>query len=185
MDDAPFIDYYAILELSRDADPAALGRMFRYLAQLYHPDNQETGDRPRFDLVLEAHNTLRDAGRRAQYDILHEQRFGSSAKPAEEHGDSNVVERDVEIQDRLLSTYYIKRRQNFRDPGVPEYELERLFNCPVEDLEFHLWYLKEKGWIGRLENGMFAITIGGIDHVNAEHQRKTTTKLLTDRNFSG
>ena len=28
---------------------------------------------------------------------------------------------------------------------------------------------------------MFSITVEGIDHVNAEHQRKATTMLLMDR----
>jgi hypothetical protein len=38
--------------------------------------------------------------------------------------------------------------------------------------------LKAKGWIARIENGMFAITIEGIDRANTEHRRDTTTRLL-------
>jgi curved DNA-binding protein CbpA len=182
METSDFIDYYEILEISPNANSGTLGRMFRYLAQRYHPDNQETGDRLRFDLILEAHNTLKDPDKRAQYDAQYEENIGIRAKSADETSDSKVIERDVEIQDRLLSTFYIKRRQNIRDPGVPEFELERLFDCPIEHLEFHLWYLREKGWIARLENGMFAITIEGIDHVNSEHHRKAATRLLMDRN---
>ena len=64
-----FIDYYEILEVSPNANSGSVERMFRYLAQLYHPDNPETGDRARFDLVLEAHATLKDPVKRAQYDI--------------------------------------------------------------------------------------------------------------------
>ena len=69
MEGSDFIDYYEILEISPDADSGAIERMFRYLAQRYHPDNRDTGDRPRFDVVSEAHNTLRDPVKRAQYDI--------------------------------------------------------------------------------------------------------------------
>jgi hypothetical protein len=32
-------------------------------------------------------------------------------------------------------------------------------------LEFHIWYLREKGWIQRVENGGFAITVSGVDAV--------------------
>ena len=46
-------------------------------------------------------------------------------------------------------------------------------------------YLKEKGWIGRLENGLLAITVEGVDRANSEHLRKTTIKLLTDQNPPG
>jgi hypothetical protein len=60
-----------------------------------------------------------------------------------------------------------------------------LSGCPREHLEFHLWYLKEKGWIGRLENGTLAIPVEGVDRANSEHHRKTTTKLVTDQNPPG
>ena len=65
--------------------------------------------------------------------------------------------------------------------GIDAAELERIFGCPVEHLEFHLWYLKAKRWIEKLDNGMYGITIEGVDHVNAEHHRKSTTRLLMDQ----
>jgi preprotein translocase subunit Sec63 len=37
-----FVDYYEILEISPNADSGAIERMFRYLAQRYHPDNRDT-----------------------------------------------------------------------------------------------------------------------------------------------
>lgn len=185
MEASDFIDYYEILEISPNANVETLGRMFRFLAQRYHPDNQETGDRVRFDRIVEAHSTLKDPARRAQYDLEHRAYSWPHSRPAEDPGTSQLIGRDVEIQDRLLSIFYLKRRQNIRDPGVPEFDLERAFDCTAEQLEFHLWYLKAKGWIARLENGMLAITVEGIDHVNAEHHRKTTTRLLMDRNHPG
>jgi hypothetical protein len=42
-------------------------------------------------------------------------------------------------------------------------ELERLLCCAEQHVEFHIWYLKEKGWIERTETGEFAITAEGID----------------------
>src|SRR5271163_3429549 len=71
MESSEFVDYYEILKISPNADSGAIERMFRYLAQRYHPDNQDTGDRLRFDVILEAHSTLRDPGNRARYDIQH------------------------------------------------------------------------------------------------------------------
>jgi hypothetical protein len=55
-----------------------------------------------------------------------------------------------------LSILYVKRRQDINDPGIGEHGLERVSGCPREHLEFHLWYLKAKGWIARLENGTLA-----------------------------
>jgi hypothetical protein len=104
---------------------------------------------------------------------------------AEQANDSKGIERDVDIQDKVLSILYVKRRQDINEPGIGNYDLERLAGCPREHLEFHLWYLKEKGWIARLENGTLAITVEGVDRANSEHHRKTTTKLLTDENHTG
>jgi curved DNA-binding protein CbpA len=179
MEDAEFIDYYEILEISPNANSGTIERMFRYHAQRYHPDNLETGDRVRFDVVLAAHDTLRDPVKRAQYDIRHTNNSDFRSKLAEEV--SGGIDRDVDIQNKLLSILYVKRRQNVRDPGIGEYALERLLGCPPEHLEFHVWYLREKGWIGRTENGHLAITVEGVDRANSEQYRKATQRLLTDQ----
>jgi len=185
MDTNSFVDYYKIMGIKPDSSPEELGRRFHRLAKRYHPDNPQTGNRERFDLLVEAHNLLKDAAKRAQYDGLYNQIVGSQQTytPASTGGDT--VGQDVDIQSRLLTVFYSRRRHNIREPGVPEVELENIFGCKIENLEFHLWYLKAKRWIERLENGMFSITVEGIDHVNSEHHRKTTTMLLMDRSHDG
>ena len=50
-------------------------------------------------------------------------------------------------------------------PGIGIVELEKLAALPEKELEFHIWYLKEKGWIQRLDTGGFAITVNGVDAV--------------------
>lgn len=181
MESADFIDYYEILEISPNANSGTVERMFRYLAQRYHPDNRETGDRFRFDVLVEAHNTLKDSVLRAQYDVQHKARSGFRSQLAAEARDGGGVDRDAEIQSKLLSLLYVKRRRSVGDPGVSDFELERLAECPPEYLEFHLWYLKEKGWIKRTENGTIAITVEGVDRANAEHRRDAGNHLLTDQ----
>ena len=186
MEASVFIDYYEILEISPNADSGTIQRMFRYLAQRYHPDNRDTGDRLRFDVILEAYNRLKDPIKRARYDIQHKNHSALRWRLAEEASDSKGIERDVDIQNKLLSLLYVKRRQNIRDPGIGDLELERLLDCPAEHLEFHFWYLKEKGWIGRTENGMLTITVEGVDRANSEHDRKTISKeLLSNHSRTG
>lgn len=176
-----FTDYYEILEISPNANWETIDRIFRYLAQRYHPDNQDTGDPLRFGKIVEAHNTLRDPVKRAQYDIQYKNHSDFRWKTAEEASDSKGIGRDVDIQDKLLSILYVRRRQNIDNPGIGASDLERLLGCPREHLEFHLWYLKGKGWMERLQNGQLAITVDGVDRANFEHHRETTQKLLTDQ----
>jgi molecular chaperone DnaJ len=65
-------DYYALLEVSRDASHAEIKRSFRRLARELHPDVSEDPDAGhRFRAVAEAYEVLSDPDRRATYD-----RFG-------------------------------------------------------------------------------------------------------------
>src|SRR5258708_5949502 len=61
-------DYYDVLQLSPKADPDTIHRVYRLLAQRYHPDNLETGDQNQFRAVLEAYRILSDPEERAAYD---------------------------------------------------------------------------------------------------------------------
>jgi hypothetical protein len=56
-------------------------------------------------------------------------------------------------------------------PGMGEMDLARLVGAPLEHLEFHLWYLKEKGWLQRLDTGMHAITAQGVDELERQRTR--------------
>ena len=98
---------------------------------------------------------------------------------AQEASDPLVVEKDTIVQARVLALLCAKRRQDVNNPGIGDEELERLSACPRDHLEFHLWYLKAKGFIGRTENGTFAITVNGIDRAYSERQDKpVATRLL-------
>jgi len=181
MEASGFVDYYEVLEISPHANSETIERMFRYLARRYHPDNRATADRDRFDLILEAHKALRDPERRAQYDIEHQDRLGSRSELAQEACHVDGVDRDVDIQNKLLSIFYAKRRRDLKDPGVGDAELEYLLGCPIEHLQFNLWYMKEKKWIARIEDGTLAITIEGVDRASAESRNRAAKRLLTDQ----
>jgi len=193
-----FIDLYEILEVSPNAKPAAIERRFRSLARRYHPDNQTTGNRAKFDAVIEAHETLKDAGKRARYHEDHQGHLppltespeDERAEPASTAGDegrddelfldSLGIDRDISIQNNLLMMLYLRRRRTPREPGIGDAELERLSGCPIDQLEFHLWYLKSKGWVAVGEDGLLAISIAGVDRAAAIYQEHEK-KLITDQ----
>src|SRR3954471_13996161 len=68
-DDEPN-DLYDTLQISATAEPETIHRVYRLLAQRYHPDNGETGNDARFRALTDAYHTLADPERRAAYDIL-------------------------------------------------------------------------------------------------------------------
>jgi curved DNA-binding protein CbpA len=183
MEETAFTDYYEALEISPNANADTIERVFRYLAQRYHPDHPMTGNPLRFSDIVKAHEILRDPEKRAQYDLNHKSRLEYSLQLVEEASDKESLELDAVIQEKLLSILYVKRRRNMQNPWVGNLELKRLSGCPREHLEFHLWYLKENGWIGRLDNGLLTITVSGVDKAAmfTENRRIHSAKLLTDQ----
>jgi len=160
-----FVDYYELLQLSTNADEDTIHRVFRHLAKRHHPDAAGGGDRERFDRLVEAHATLTDPQRRAAYDAKYERYWNQTWKVASEAADGQTLFDDADIRERMLTLFYVQRRQNMRQPGMGELEMARLIGTPVEHVEFHIWYLREKGWIQRLETGMLALTANGVDEI--------------------
>lgn len=72
----PLKDYYAVLDVPRNASPEQIKRAYRRQARLYHPDlNKRTSD-SHIKQINEAYNVLGDEARRMVYDLqlLEEQR---------------------------------------------------------------------------------------------------------------
>src|SRR5205814_5773602 len=68
-------DYYEDLQVSSSAEPETIHRVYRLLAQQFHPDNSETGNEARFRAIAKAYEVLSDSDQRARYDIVyHSQR---------------------------------------------------------------------------------------------------------------
>jgi len=84
---------------------------------------------------------------------------------------------DAEAHGRILKTLYQRRRESARDPGVGYYHIQQMLGCSDENLEFHVWYLKQKGLVETTEQGALAITIAGVDHVIGESRTAAREKL--------
>jgi hypothetical protein len=180
VDDTPFVDYYELLQISPNADDDTIHRVFRLLAKKHHPDT-ELGDAKRFNLLVEAYRTLANPETRAAYDVRHEQYWDRTWKVASEASDRQAFVDDADVRERLLSLFYAQRRLCMRNPGMGEMELARLVGVPHEHMEFHLWYLKGKGWIERLETGHLAITAEGVDQAERRRVRLHPERLLEAR----
>ncbi len=166
-DGKPFYDYYDVLQLSVKADPDTIHRVYRLLAQRHHPDNADTGSEEIFKRLLQAYEVLRDPEQRAAYDVRHgsEQRVRWKIfnQPKAARG------KDAERRKRLgiLAVLYTRRVNEPTQPAMSLAELEDLLAIPREHLEFSLWYLKERGWIAKSDNGRQAITVAGVEQAEA------------------
>lgn len=181
MDTRPFVDYYELLQVSPRADEDTIQRMFRHFAKKYHPDGAAQADPERFNRLLEASRTLTDASLRAAYDVAYQAHWDQVWRVGAEAAGDNVISDDAKVRERLLSLFYIQRRRDMRSPGMGQIELERLMDIPFDHLAFHLWYLREKGWIQRLETGQLAITADGVDKIESTRVRLDPERLIESR----
>jgi hypothetical protein len=158
-------DYYEILQISPNADGETIQRVFRMLAQRYHPDNSDTGDEKVFQRVLHAYRVLSEPEKRAAYDVQHQASRALRWKIFDQAKSSQGVEGEKRKRWGVLSLLYTKMIEDHRQPGIMLRDLEELLGCPREHLEFTLWYLKQKHYVAGPDNGRYTITADGIDLV--------------------
>ncbi len=169
-----FSDHYETLEISPNASAATVDRVFRYLAKKHHPDTSTHNDPGMFTRLVEAYETLRDPQKRAAYDVAHENQNRVNSELVD---GANAASDDCLERYKLLSVLYAQRRRDFKKPGIGIGTLETLVPFPAEVLNFHLWYFREKGWIGREESGQFSITAGGVDYIESMNESSVSNKL--------
>ncbi len=160
-------DYYGFLQISPDAEPDTIHRVYRFLASRFHPDNPESGDADKFFLLTQAYDVLSDPERRAAYDAS---RATSQLPPLSTWVDfMDNLKGELNRRLAVLAILYFQRRCTSYHPEVGFLEIERRLGFPREYLEFTTWYLRRKGFVVRAENNDFEITAEGVDFV--EQQR--------------
>ncbi len=176
-----FVDHYEELQVSPRADQDTIARVFRHLAKRFHPDNAETGDAERFARIMGAYELLSDPEARAAFDVDYEHNRTGQWRIVSEASDDGVLPDDVEVRTKLLSLLYVQRRREPRAPGLGDYKLSTLLDVPVEQLEFHLWYLRSKGWLEREQSGQLVITVAGVDQVEELRAATRSRRRLVQR----
>jgi curved DNA-binding protein CbpA len=178
---AAFADHYETLQLSRNADEDTIQRVFRLLAQRFHPDNQQTGSEERFRLIHEAYVVLSDPEKRASYDARHEsirrERWRFAAQGAPQDNDFAMEQHYRYI---VLEILYSRRRSDPDHPGLSQLDLAQLVGRPREHLEFTLWYLVQKKFLMRGDQSSVFITADGVDWVEANTTDSLKRRRLTD-----
>jgi curved DNA-binding protein CbpA len=173
-------DYYEFLQISPNAEPDTIHRVYRFLAVRLHPDNSETGDPEKFFLLKQAHDVLSDPVRRAEYDAACKKEAPQRAPLSTTIDFMDGMEGELNRRLAVLALLYIQRRTNPYTPEVSLLEVERRMGFPRDYLDFTTWYLRNKGYITRADNSDFALTVEGVDFVESQRVNiPVLNKLLT------
>jgi len=168
MPDTSAVNYYDLLQISPQAEPETIERVYRLLAARYHPDNRETGDADRFLLIREACEVLRDPARRKDYD---RQFQANAAKPlpiflGKEFTDG--IDAEAKIRIGVLCLLYSKRRANPDFAALSLLDMENIMAFPRERLLFALWYLRAKRYVLQDDRSSFIISAEGVDYLESQ-----------------
>jgi curved DNA-binding protein len=173
-------DYYEILQVNPNADPETIHRVYRFLAQRFHPDNKETGHEGRFREIHDAYAVLSDPERRAQYDIAFQQhrkdrwRLVTAGESAE-----NDFELEQMVRMTLLEALYTKRRLEPDAPAIFEGDLQSMIGQPREQLRFTIWFLQQKQLVTRDDSSRLMITLHGVEYLEQNYRATQRHRRLT------
>jgi curved DNA-binding protein CbpA len=178
----PTPDYYEVLQISSNAEPETIHRVYRLLAQRFHPDNSDTGNESRFRELSEAYQIIGDPEKRAKYDIAHG-RIRQDRWRLVSTG--NQAENDFEIQHlarlTVLEVLYTQRRTEPYNPGMSAIDMEALTGIAREHLEFTFWYLIQKKHILRGDSAMLTITADGAEYLESNYRETAQRRRLNPR----
>jgi len=172
------VDHYEFLQISPNADVETIHRVYRFLAARLHPDNPKSGDPVQFHHLKAAYDVLSDRSRRAKYDAT---RRSQPPQPFSSSIDF-MDNREGELNRRLavLVVLYHKRRMSPNYPEVSLATIEDRMGFPRDYLDFTLWYLFKKGYIGKADNAQFTLTADGVDFVEEKRAEiPVLNKMLT------
>lgn len=175
--DNSFADHYEVLQISPNAQPETVQRVYRLLAQIYHPDNKETGNQELFEQVLQAYKVLSDPEKRASYDVEYRASAGLKWKIFDQPSATIGFEAEKRKRTGILSLLCTKRMNQPEQPSLNIVELEQLLGCPREHLEMSLWYLRESGRIQRSDNGKYALTVKGMETLEGQAEEGPVSQL--------
>lgn len=181
MPDELFVDFYELMQISPNAEPDTVHRVFRLLASRSHPDNPETADLDRFLMLKKAYSVLSDPEARAVYDLQHQVRRSSPIGVFGMKDFAIGIDGEANRRMGVLCLLYNRRRSDPDRPGISVLELENIMTLAREHLLFTLWYLKEKDLI-RMEQGSdYVISSSGADYVEERlPSHQVLYKLLKD-----
>lgn len=173
-------DWYAVLQINRNADAETIHRVYRIMASRFHPDNPRTGNLERFLLMKRAYNVLSDPAQRAEYDAQYCEVESKPLPIFEMREFIDGVEGEKNRRLGVLSLLYHHRRINDDNPGVSLLELEQRMALPREYLTFTLWYLRSRGFVTFADNSDYAVTAEGVDYTEGQLRTNTLVRQLLE-----
>ena len=176
-------DHYEILRVGQHADDDTIERVYRTLADRFHPDNPLTGDAETFRRLKEAYETLSNQDNRAKYNVLRQYSRRSAPFGLRGREFFDGVRGGQNRRLALLCLLYRQRTISHEFPGLTVLDLEQLTGCTREEVTAALWYLCAKHWANLGEFTSYSITASGFDFVESKLEDRLEFRALATTRY--
>jgi curved DNA-binding protein CbpA len=163
-----FQDHYALFGIDPKASSETIQAAYTKLAQKYHPNTPETGDKEKFDAINLAYEVLTDPDLRKGFDKIK----GVDAQGGEPKFSGlqffEALGRGTGLRSALLCLMYDRRRSRPFTPSLSMRHLENMLVATAEELNFALWYLKQRNLLINDDKSSLQITVDGMDRLEKD-----------------
>ena len=160
-----FQDHYGVLGVEPNSDTEVIHRAYSALAARFHPDNRQTADKARFAAVTLAYEVLSDPEARKTFDAI---RRGPERESAPQFSGTkffDAIGAEAARRMAILCVLYDRRQRKPFTPSLAVRQLEVMLTVSPEQMNFTLWYLKQRGLAKSDDTSSLLITVEGMDYL--------------------
>jgi curved DNA-binding protein CbpA len=161
-----FQDHYEVLGVDHKAGSDAIQAAYARLADKYNPKTGAVPDAEKSEAISLAFEVLSDPQLRGDFDKL--KGIGQEDKPKFSGLQFfEAYRRDAHLRVGLLCVLYDRRRTKPFTPSLSMRHLEAIFSATTQELNFALWYLKQRDLVMADDKSSLQITVDGMDYLEA------------------
>jgi hypothetical protein len=161
-----FQDHYEVLGVEHKASTDAIQVAYTRLAEKYHPKTGIVPSPEKYESVTLAFEVLSDPELRLDFNKL--KGIGEEDKPKFSGLTFfEAYQRDTHLRIGLLCVLYDRRRSKPFTPALSMRHLEAMFGASTQELNFALWYLKQRELVVADDKSSLQITVNGMDYLEA------------------
>lgn len=164
-----FQDHYTVLGVDPKADSETIQAAYAKLTQKYHKDNRETANQEKLESVNLAYEVLCDATLRAEFDKIKgiDQDDGKPKFGGAKFFDS--LGHQTGLRNAVLSVLYERRQLKPYRPALSMRHLDGILVATNDELNFALWYLRQRSLVQSDDKSNLQITIDGMEFLEKNH----------------
>jgi curved DNA-binding protein CbpA len=169
-----FIDHYVILGVDPGADNETIQTAYIKLQEKYSIGTPEADEK--LAALHTAFETLSDPYLRKEFDAIKGVSSNSGKPMFTGLSFFDMLGQEVGLRGALLSVLYDRRRSKPFTPALSMRQLESILDASIEAMNFALWYLKQRGFVGSDDKSSLLITVAGMDFL--EHNRPNPEEVM-------